>query len=249
MIYQMGKCGSSSIYHSLITHPQIDQNLLYHIHRINPFNIHNVIKGRLSQGNNRYDQQDLIGFELYTSLIAKNTPSKYISLVREPINRNISAFFQNYHFFTQENFNPNQTFPLEQLSNLFLTQYSHNVPLEWFDKEIKETLGIDVYEYNFPYQEGILTIKNNNFELLIIKCEIDDQSKEKAISEFLGINDFKIQRTNVSGSKNYGEVYRKLIKEIKLPSEYIEKMCNSKYMTHFYSVEEIKAMREKWSRN
>ncbi len=100
---------------------------------------------------------------------------------------------------------------------------------------MKETLNIDVYQYPFSQENGYLSIGQDNFDLLIIKVELDDASKEKAIAKFLGLDSFRIIRANVAQNKNYAKTYQDFIQMLKLPESYINTMCNSKYTKHFYS--------------
>lgn len=111
---------------------------------------------------------------------------------------------------------------------------------------MKPVLGIDAYQYPFPKENGYLTIKQGNFELLIIKLEVDDSVKEKAIMEFLCIEDFKLTRSNLDQDKNYAKTYREFLEAIELPETYVEIMCSSEYVRHFYSDTEIEAIRSKW---
>ena len=92
LIYQMGKVASSSIFHSLKTTTDFNA---FHVHRLNPKHITRVREGHLQRGDSP-PIEDEEGLYLYENLIKPcRTPIKIISLVREPISRNISAFFQN----------------------------------------------------------------------------------------------------------------------------------------------------------
>ena len=120
------------------------------------------------------------------------------------------------------------------------------VPLTLFDVEMKRSLDIDVYEYEFPKEDGYLYLNEHPFELLIIKCEISDLIKERVISDFLSIDNFSLNRTNVAQDKNYSEIYQRFKNRINLPTSYIEMMCDSKYMKQFYEYSEIESIRSKW---
>ena len=82
---------------------------------------------------------------------------------------------------------------------------------------------------------------------MILKLEIDDQKKEKAIKEFLGLGSkFKWVKFNVGESKKYSRLYKNFKEKIKFPRTYIEQMLNSKYTRYFYTDEEIKAIEQLW---
>jgi len=107
---------------------------------------------------------------------------------------------------------------------------------------------MDVYKYEFPKKKGYQTIKEGQYKLLILKLEIPDERMEKAIIDFLNLDDgFKLQKSNVGKKKEYAELYQKFKENVELPQSYIDKMLNSKYTKHFYTEEEIEEARERWS--
>ena len=161
------------------------------------------------------------------------------------ISRSISDFFQNFGRITGVEYD-NADFTVEELVGIFLKNSGHSIVLRWFDEEIKPVLGIDVYQYPFPKEKGYMSIKKGNFELLIIKLEVADAVKEKAIKEFLGIEDFRITRGNVAQDKSYANTYSDFIKTLQLPESYVEIMCKAEYTRHFYTDSEIEAIRSKW---
>lgn len=240
VVYQMGKVGSTSVKEALISCGLGD---IYPIHRLHPVNIERVRQDHLKRNSEPPDER--MGMLLYENVVNKRKRCKFITLVREPIARNISAFFQNFKFFTGMNFS-DQVFSVDELTNIFLNNYPHSVPLAWFDEEMKRALNIDVYEHEFPKGKGYLYLNKDPFELLIIKCEIPDLIKERVISDFLSIDNFSLNRTNVAQDKNYSEIYQRFKNRINLPTSYIEMMCDSKYMKQFYEYSEIESIRSKW---
>ena len=243
IIYQMGKVGSRSVGDSL---KNCGISPLFHVHRINLENIKQVENEYIGRGLNPPHEKS--GKFLNKNICRRNKKAKFITMVREPVSRNISAFFENHKRFTGVEYG-SKDFKIEKLTEIFMTEYIHDVPLTWFDKEIKLTLGIDVYKHPFPAKKGYSTIYKGNFELLILKLEISDKIKQKAISDFFNIHDFELKKSNVSNKKIYSETYEQFKKKIALPHSYLEKMLNSKYSRHFYTNSEIDAIWSKWSDN
>ena len=241
IVYQMGKVGSRSITDSLVDyglHPVI------HIHRMNPKNIQRVKTEY--QIHNQKLKNEKIGLWLYKNICRNNRQkAKIISLVREPISRNISAFFQNYQRFAGCPYEESNL-QLEKLIKSFFSEYRHEVPLTWFHDEIKQTLGINVYEFEFPKEQGFLEIRDGRIDLLVIKMEIPDQSKAAAITKFLNLKDFQLKRSNIGNQKNYSAAYREFRKKIGLPASYIDQMLTSEYAQHFYTTEELEDIRNEW---
>lgn len=240
IVYQMGKVGSASIKNSL---ESCGIEPVFHVHKMNPSSIQRVRHKALVM--NLTPWAWWLGERLFSDIIQKGKKAKFITLVREPISRSISTFFQNFVKFTGVEYD-DANFTVEELVRIFMEKSAHAIPLGWFDKEMKSVLGIDVYQYPFPKGKGYLTIKHGNFELLIVKLEVDDSVKEKAISDFLGIEDFRLTKSNVAQDKIYARTYADFIKTLQLPESYVRIMCNSEYMRHFYSDTEIESIRSKW---
>ena len=221
-IYQMGKVDSTSIYKSLINYYE---GLVLHAHTFTPN--HHKLDVRL----------------LYQWLKRKKN-LKIISLVREPVSRNISEFFQSYELLTKEPYIPKQ-YNIEKLTKQFLIFQFHDMPLVWFDDNIKKNFDINVYDYPFS-KDGFVKIKQKNIDLLIIRYDLEDEKKEELIKAFLKMETFKITRSNVSSQKIYAEDYKNLLKSIKLPKFILDKIEKSQYFNHFYSQEEICSNIKRW---
>ena len=225
IVYQMGKVASATIYHSLInSYPGI----VLHTHTF---------------GSDDWNWQVS---EVYKHSMIEKKPLKVISLTREPISRNISAFFQNYRKYTGESFSKSN-YSIEELIQLFLDKFDHFEPLIWFDKHIKSIFDIDVYNSNFP-DCGFATYSKNNIQLLVIRSEINDTQKKNAICEFLELPNFEIIPKNVGTNRVYATTYRSFVNTIKLSDDYIDEMLNSRYATYFYSQEFIEQSKTKWKR-
>jgi len=224
LVYQMGKVGSYSIYQSLLKqYPGV----VLHSH------------------NFLLNHEQLQLRHLYYWAILKAQPLKVISLTREPIGRNVSAFFENFERDTGVPY-ANASFSIEELKEIFLSKYRHKIPLRWFDNNILENFGIDVYSTPFP-ENGIQTYSHNNIMLLVMRSEINDCEKIKAIGDFLGLERFTLQNTNKGDEKDYSLTYKAFKNEVKFPPSYIGEMCESKYFNHFYGKDVIMEVRKKWS--
>ena len=118
----------------------------------------------------------------------------------------------------------------------------------FFDQELKAVLGIDVYASEFPKSKGYKIYKEKRSDVLVIRLENLHECAEKAFIEFLNVDRFKMINENVGSEKNYGHIYGMFKDSVVLPDSYIEKMYSSKYMKHFYSEEEIKKFRKKYTK-
>ncbi len=252
LVYQMGKVGSVTVFYSLRHY--LDQPI-YHVHRLNPeymlvameYRFRYAIDDRLKEYNR---------LEITEMLYLRNQIKmgidhrwKIITLVRDPLERNISAFFHEIEYW---NFSPdfsNGSIDVNEVLGLFLKKHEfHDMPLEWFDLEMKSVFHIDVYDSEFPKERGYHIYHGDNVDLLLIRLENLSSCGEQVISQFLNIEGFKLKNENVANNKDYGEAYKKFKKDVKLPGDYIDKIYSSKYARHFYTDEEIHMFRNKWNR-
>jgi hypothetical protein len=239
----MGKVASSSVYSSLKAKKGLN---VFHVHRLNPQNIAKVREDFLRRGLR--PQNENKGLFLYEQLIMKpELDKRIITLVREPISRNISAFFQNLPFATcMTKSRPDGD--VHELIFDFLQNYDHDVPLSWFDVELFATTGIDVYRYDFDKNQGYQYIWADSYRILIMRHDLDDRIKEKCIVDFLNLESFQLSRSNESASKKYSDTYANFLNSVKIPQEYAQRMLDSKYARHFYTPEERVAIFKKWTK-
>jgi len=233
IVYQMGKVASTSVYQSLKSTTDCST---FHVHRLNPENIERVRQRHVELG---YTQpHEKVPLLLHDRLVKNaDQPTFIISLVREPIGRNISGFFQNLGAFFKSQ-NAHETMAVDQMVSHFLEQYSHDVPLTWFDDEMKKP---------FPIEEGYVTLNAEPFHLLVMRHNLADEKKQQHIRTFLNDNSFQLSRHNEASAKSYSDSYKSFIKRITIPESYAERMLSSKYAQHFYSDEEREKLFAKWT--
>jgi hypothetical protein len=230
-VYQMGKVASLSIYNSLKDHG-------FEVHHAHGLNF--PTDKKIPDG---FEQAISYGKALRKKLFDSKIPLKIITITRDPVARNISAYFQNLVYF-HKNINSRDENELPVLISTFIEKYEHDIPLTWFDREFGEVTGINIYDYEFPKEKGYLVINRGNIQVLIMNSELDDETKNSIIGEFVGFPDFKLERHNVTSTKEYAEFLR----QIKLPNSYVENLLNSKYSKHFYGEHDLARFRKKWIR-
>jgi len=223
IVYTMGKVASKSIYNSL--QQQYDGVVLFS---------HSI-----------YENHDDWKIDyIYKWATRDNRPIRIISLTREPISRNISAFFQNFERETGLKYKK-ATFSTDELIQIFLDNFPHDTPLKWFQLRLQKIFGVDVYAVPFP-ESGARTYVHNNIQVLVMRAELDDTEKEILIRQFLEMKDFQLKNDNIGSQKNYANTYEQFKKDLKLPPEYVQKMCSSIYFNHFYPPEAVQTVRKRW---
>lgn len=241
LVYQMGKVASSSVANAIETQRCYRQ---FQVHRLNPHNIDGMNQRRANRGLPPLSV-DVEGRIVYTKFIRRREPCKIVTLVREPVGRNISAFFQNTrHDHAREN--ESSALTRDALVQEFLREYSHDTPLVWFDNEMRFTTGIDVYDYYFPKEEGYMQIECGVYQLLIMRHDLCDETKVQTLNAFLGTTIKKMCSRNVGAEKKYKDGYATFIRNVRLPKAYLDRMLQSRYCRHFYSEDEIMKLYAKY---
>jgi hypothetical protein len=258
----MGKVGSTTILRSLGS-LRLEMPI-YHIH----FLRQNVID-RVDRGERRkYSPEDAARCRhLWRSQYLrkkinkglKKKKLKIVTLTRDPIARNISAYFET--FFKVERSDSTNQYKLksvydfeitiniediEDLIELFFKKYDHDAPLTFFDRELKEVFGVDVYSSEFPKSKGYKIYNEEHADVLLIKLEKLNECANDAFKEFLDIDELNLIRANISTKKIYYPLYKRFLDSIILPDTYFNQMYASKYARHFYSDREINEFKAKW---
>jgi len=266
LIYQMGKVGSVTILRSLEA-LELDMPI-YHTHFLSQHLVDEEEKRRRkyfgthqAKGPGWQDPRRPWLNQYLRNQIKKGSKDKkwkIVTLVRDPISRNTSAFFQSLelkrldydHQYQAKSFFGFETIvDLEDLGpfiTIFFEKSDHDTPLVFFDRELKDTFGIDVYSSAFPKSKGYKIYEEERADVLLIRLENLDECAQDAFKEFLGIDGFTLTNKNVAGDKPYRALYQRFLDSIVLPDSYLDRMYTSKYARHFYSEEEINKFKAKW---
>lgn len=252
LVFSMGKSGTETIFESIKNSSY--KGPVYHVHRLSEKGIlEEIEKSKLSNNPYYKSQKRIIASQFLNSIIFKNDKNiqwKVVSLVREPISRNISAFFQEINIWAPrllDKYLINNEDVVDDLIDQFFKRYRHDTPLKWFDNELKSVFGIDVYSETFNKDQGFSIYGNDSTEVLVLRLENLNKCAKIAFSEFLGLNNFNLIQSNISNNKYYKELYFNFKHRINIPSTYIEKMYKSKFCKHFYSEIEINKFVKYWS--
>lgn len=277
LVYQMGKVGSMSLVKSLrALKPDMP---IYHIHFLSHDGIEyaegffrkrfeglasgHVHESETGTNRNKFNQdlrRQIMGglkhawtCQYLRQQIDKSPEGKkwqVVTLVREPIARNVSSFFHllNYELEYKSKFAESET--LAKGLELFLNEFDqHEIPLTWYDTELKAVFGIDVFASDFPKARGYKIYAGEKADVLLLRLESLKDCASEAFKAFLNIDDFTPARVNVGGQKGYSAVYRQFLDSAVLPDSYVHKMYTSRYARHFYSQEEINTFKARWCRN
>ena len=232
IIHSMGKVGSSTVFESL--KKEIPFNRLFQVHFLNEENLEKI-------------KDEYTKIQSYRALKAlkgnRSRKVKIITLLRDPVARDISALSQNY----------NLIFGIEDVSKLskqmclqWLQKQDHNYPHRWFEIEFSEFWGIKIFDLPFDRHKHYEIYSWGEIDLLIFKMEHLNEVFEEGIKRFLNI-DVTQKKENLSSQKKGSKLFQELRSEYVVPASQREKILKNGFMSHFYSDSEIESFIERWS--
>lgn len=253
LVHETTQAGSGPLLRALEnTFPRAN---VYHTHYLNP----DTIRGHHAQFTALFRQTGQAGvhheFMAARTLASRlragvRSPWKIITLVRDPMARTISAFFRHFrlnHPGFEKGYEADPAH-LDRLIQLFLADDEHErgVTLEWFDREVRDVFGIDVFRRPFPKDAGYDTYGSDTCAMLVLRTEDLDRVGARAIGSFLGIVELRIESENQPARAGYAAAYAEFVERIRMPTAYLDAMYGSRLARHFYSDAEIEAFRSRW---
>jgi hypothetical protein len=256
IIHQMGKVGSSTLVRSLETIETGRE--LFQVHVMTWDWIHKV-EGQYRhaskvRGRPILDEHILASRYLRT-LMDKAEPGRrwqVITLIRDPIARNISTFFQGFpiyfpHLAGKTEGDEALDLRIDELVDVFLNQYlEHEAPSIWYDTHFKPVFGLDVFDTPFDPEQGYQIYRTDTADVLLIRLEDFNRVLSSSLSAFLDLRIAGIQDANISADKSYSRTYRRFRDRIDLPVDYVDRIYGSRFARHFYSQSELDRFRKRW---
>ena len=256
VVHQMSKVGSQTVVASL--HEALPDYAIYHTHFISNQGLASL-EGFVRErwGSIHIPQHMWHGQFVRENLSGEGTPERLriVTLTRDPVARNISEFFQelDVHLaypYQQKLAEKGIDDVTDELESMLLHKLNEEVdwkqPYAWFDPEIRNVLGIDLFTTNFDTSAGYGIFSQGNTDLLLIKLERLSECAEQAFDEFLGIKGFRLVSHNVATRKYYSEAYRKLQNRLQIPADLLEVCYASSHLRHFYNEKEIANFIDRW---
>lgn len=247
LVYQMAKVGSTTLYFTL--KETLFWTPVVHVHVLSEQKLASMVD--LYGPNKNFIA---LGHDLNSKIdraVVKRW--KIVTLVRDPIARELSLFFQTMdRRYPHELSNgvlkdPNRAVEILQ-SKICAFDASTDTCCTWFDRELKSRFDIDVFDFEFDQQAGYQVIQRQNVDVLIIRLEDLDRCGSIALKEFLPVcQAMPLIRKNSGSHKAYATQYREVKSKLLLPKEVCERIYSSRFATHFYGDDQRRALIERWS--
>jgi hypothetical protein len=268
IVHTVGKVGSTAVAATL--EATLPGRYIAHVHWLRSEHLradeaHYRSRARAYWGTRRMSrfmpQYIWLGQHLCSAMASApaNTVWDVVTLVRDPVRRNISAFFQNlepmFDFWPAEELKIRSAEEVAaRLVELFLDSYvagkspieRDGDPLTWFDLELKPVFGVDVFARPFPVSQGYEIYSGPNSRVLLVRLEDLDRVAAVAFAEFLGVDVSHVVSRNEAADKVYADVYQRFRQLLRIPAEYLDRLYSSQYATHFYTARELARFRSYW---
>lgn len=179
--------------------------------------------------------------------IVKSEYGPIITMVRDPIARNLSALME----FRDEYFDE---FPSEYSPDIlqtFIDKFPHEEPEQWFGEYIYVDFDVDVPGTFFPKTKGW---KIYDDFLLVIKTEALNKSFPEAFRTLANLGDdvpIEIEHRGLGFKKHgpeVGPVYKELLENAKFDKAFLDRMYETDYVKHFYLAKEVQKFRSRWAK-
>lgn len=249
VVYQMAKVGSRTVYRSLrsldLPRPVLHAHVLNELDALEERvrQLYPDPVGTLAEIEN--------GRRLRRRILrSRGRTWHVITLVRDPVSRDVSAFFHNLTEVIPDVYEryARDEIAVADIRDAFLHRYDHDAPLGWFQSQLEPVFGIDVFAVPFDTKAGYATYETPTARLLLIRLEDLETHGKAAISEFLGLDEFELVSTNLARDKPYNDLYAAFERNVTLPASYLAHMYDSRLARHFYSDSEIEAFKERWTK-
>lgn len=249
VIYSMGKVGSTTIQATL--EQLCLPNPIFHVHFLAWDYLEEIEAYRRS-----FRQEPVAHLEAGKALrfFADRTWGrvrwKLITLVREPVGREISDLFENLRTFPQ--FRELSGEALAEAASAHLREFfnhfneAEDYACNWFDRELKQVFGFDIYAAPFAPHQGYAICRAENADILLIRLEDLSRVGAQALNEFLGLEQVTLVNANQGQQKAYQQVYRQVTGKIRFSANTLEAVYNSRYARKFYSAVEIERFKQRW---
>lgn len=224
VIYSMSNCGAGAIYEACRLLPE------HRVLQVHSLCLEQVARSRFALGQ-RSPRALLDSETVLRELIPSGEPIKFISLVRDPLARHMSAAFRQLRRATKP-----RDLNAALTNQAMLLDHFNALPaadtLEWIQNELNHLLGADLMQHRFlPQDHGYYKIGPH--ELLILSTHAPDQKKTKLLAEYMGSKlPEPVERVNVNMHPAYPFYQSQIVDGLGADAR---QFWESAYAKHFFS--------------
>jgi len=230
LVYTMGKVASTAVSESL-TCSGIPN---HHVHLMTDDSLYEAMA---ESAGSRAFPADHVGRSISIYRRFKNSKCvKIVTLIRDPLARNISTVFQNLS---------KRSYGFQELSRL-VEQLPTDPITQWNNEQFKPAIGISLFDVGFSPEDKFSVYCSGRFEVLTIRTDLSNIKKSELLSDFFH-QEVNVGVANEASTKWYNELYTEFLKEMPLNAEWIDHCLNSVGLSVFFTDDEIANLRKKYS--
>lgn len=238
-VFNMGKVANTAITKALGKSYEVAGRRIYSFHILD--------RSQVERSRATYEKSGVTPpthLDLSLEVINRHETASYsadfIIPFRNPVERNISDFFENLDLYASKEDQKNA----ESLVRIFLEKYPFESCNWWISTQFTKALGVDFNRIDL-IESGYQNLSLGKGRALLLRAELNDELKGSIISEFLGISSLSIEKERVR-TEISGEVYQEFKNSIKIDRENMNKMIDAVQMKGILSSGEKEFLRSKY---
>ncbi|MBX9850859.1 MAG: hypothetical protein K2X86_03790 [Cytophagaceae bacterium] len=252
IIHTPGHVGSSTVYNSLRGNTPPSSAL---------FDIHSLHQ----KWNNKSSIPSLSARHVIQEAIADSTKKllrdkkiKLICLIRDPVSRALSGYFQGFKIWNKEkSLSDIEIFEKEfdviyskitgpEFRSSFLSE-TVTYQANWIEEEVRPFFDISIEKDLLETHVDYHIYKKGNIELLVLKLEKLNLSFENVIEKFLGLKIKLITTNSHEGREGANFKFYTFFKnKFKLPENILDEIYAKPFIKKFYTSGEIEQFKNNW---
>ena len=243
LVYQMGKVGSTSVMRAL--ERACPARPALHVHFL----------AKRGAGAGPVPADHRLGRALRRRIdrVGAALRVDIVTLVRDPIARQVSALFQNPEHAQDDLRGADGAIDVERavetlrarLTRVDACAYAH----EWFDRELRTVFDVDVFAHPFDFERGFSIVPGGRVLVLVLRTEDLDATLAPGLSALLGVESTCIagDRGNDRAQTDDGSAYAAVQGALRLERADCERIYANRFSRHFYSKAMIEAFTRRWT--
>ena len=173
-----------------------------------------------------------------------------ISSYREPISRNMSAFFQSITHITGMAMHQVLNSSVDELIQIFIREYQKHHWQDYhpfLDNDCKNIDNIDIFSKPFNQVEGYQVYQTEKVTFLQLRFD-NISNWQSIIRENTHLANFRMMEINKAESKPINNLYRRFCNQIVLPKELLDDIFarSEQNLNYFYNQSQIDQLKTKW---
>lgn len=251
LVYQMAKVGSQTVLRSI--RASRPRRPVFHVHTLTDLGMA-AMEGfyRWSRAPSLLWARHLLVSRYLNQQIRRGlTPGRWkiVTLVRDPVARNLSLLFQLGRRLLPDFEAQCDTGRLDPIAvfERFEADFPGQVNcMRWFRDELCPVFGVDPFAAPFDRLAGYHVYPGPFADVLLLRTEDLDRTGEAALRSFLGLEQCRWKQANIGGRKPNGIRYARLLDHLELPAAFVDRYYDTPEVRHFYSPQELNALRVRW---